>query len=160
MHKVANVVLRSASAGDAEFVYGVIEATMRDYVVAIWGHWNEAAVLEEAQAICRAGQAQIIQVDGAAVGMLLVERHATHIELEQLLVLPAHQNRGVGTLLVRGLMSEALHNKLPLRLRVLAPNPAKRFYEQLGFVVVDTTAERFFMEYCPRDCRPSRGPST
>lgn len=144
-----NVALRNASPNDAEFVLRVIETTMRGYVVAVWGLWNEAAVFEEAHAMCSDGKAQIIELDGAAIGVLLVERHTTHIELEQLFVLPAPQSRGVGTFLVRGLMKEAQQSKVPLRLRVLAPNPAKNFYEKLGFVVVDTTAEHFFMEYQP-----------
>jgi GNAT superfamily N-acetyltransferase len=145
-----NVDLRDASEGDAPFVVRVIETTMRGHVEAVWGRWNEARVYEEVKSWCSAGKAQIVQVDGAAAGVLRIERHATHIQLEELLILPAYQGRGVGALLMRGLMNEARQRNLPLRLRVLRPNPAKRFYEQLGFAVVETTAQHHFMEYPPQ----------
>jgi ribosomal protein S18 acetylase RimI-like enzyme len=44
-------------------------------------------------------------------------------------------------------MSEARDANKPLRLRVLGVNPAKRLYERLGFVVTETTNERYYMEY-------------
>jgi hypothetical protein len=38
---------------------------------------------------------------------------------------------------------------VPVRLRVLVVNPAKQFYERLGFVVVETTTERYLMHWKP-----------
>jgi ribosomal protein S18 acetylase RimI-like enzyme len=61
-------------------------------------------------------------------------------------ILPSHQNRGIGTRLVRELAREAKESGRPLRLRVLSVNPARRLYEREGFQVTSTTPERIFME--------------
>jgi hypothetical protein len=49
----------------------------------------------------------------------------------------------------KGWAVEAREANLPIRLRVLAVNPAKALYERLGFVVVEMTPERQFMEGAP-----------
>jgi ribosomal protein S18 acetylase RimI-like enzyme len=59
------------------------------------------------------------------------------------------QRRGLGAELLKRLFVEAKESHLPIRLRVLAVNPAKALYERLGFVVVERTPERYFMEWVP-----------
>jgi ribosomal protein S18 acetylase RimI-like enzyme len=88
----------------------------------------------------------IIQCRGEDVGAISVERHPDFIKLSQLVILPQHQNKGIGTSLVRELALEARQAGTPLRLRVLKNNPARRFYERLGFRVSSTTPERVYME--------------
>jgi ribosomal protein S18 acetylase RimI-like enzyme len=80
------------------------------------------------------------------VGVFVVERCQTHIQLEQIYLLPEYQQMGIGTALLNRLILEATQSKIPVRLRVMAVNPAKSFYERLGFVVTETTPEFFFME--------------
>ena len=67
----------------------------------------------------------------------------------QLYIEKEFQRRGLGTQLLKRLFVEGRESSLPIRLRVLAVNPAKRLYERLGFVVIETTAERLFMEWRP-----------
>jgi GNAT superfamily N-acetyltransferase len=135
-----------ATADDAEFVYRVVETTMRDYVVRTWGAFNEEVSRKAAAEKIAAKSYRVIQFDGEDVGALAVERFSTHIQLDQLFILPSHQNRGIGTELVRGLAREARESKMPLRLRVLAVNPARRLYEREGFRMTSTTPERVYME--------------
>jgi ribosomal protein S18 acetylase RimI-like enzyme len=71
------------------------------------------------------------------------------IQLVHLYIAKDYQRRGFGTQLLKKLFVEAREANLPICLRVLAVNPAKRLYERLGFVVVETTAERYFMEWHP-----------
>jgi GNAT superfamily N-acetyltransferase len=66
--------------------------------------------------------------------------------LTQMYLLPSHQNRGIGTSLIRKLALEAKESGRPLRLRVLSVNPARRLYEREGFRVTSVTPERVFME--------------
>ena len=82
--------------------------------------------------------------------MQLVDRPGTHIQLVQLYIAKEFQRCGFGTHLLNMLIVEARQLNLPIRLRVLALNQAKAFYERLGFVVVETTPERYFMEWIPR----------
>jgi ribosomal protein S18 acetylase RimI-like enzyme len=67
--------------------------------------------------------------------------------LEQIYLFPEYQRLGIGTALLKQLMEESDRTDVPVRLRVIAVNPAKRFYEGLGFVVTETKPEFFWMEY-------------
>ena len=116
--------LRQAAAADADFVYRVVEATMRHYVEQTWGSFSEE--------LSRKGMGELVAPD--------------HIELAQLFILPSHQNRGIGTSILRSIMQEARQAGKPVRLRLLAVNPARRLYEREGFRVSSTTPERIYME--------------
>ena len=46
-------------------------------------------------------------------------------------------------------VTEADRSHVPIRLRVMAINPAKRFYEQLDFIVTESVPDFFLMEKVP-----------
>jgi ribosomal protein S18 acetylase RimI-like enzyme len=138
--------LRQANAADAPLFYRVIDQTMRNFIVATWGRWDESRVQRESHEDSSSLNAQVIQVGNTAAGVLSVERGPTHIQLEQVYILPEYQRLGIGTALINGLITEAEQSKVPIRLRVLAVNPAKGFYERFGFVVTEATPEFFCME--------------
>lgn len=140
---------RPAMPEDVAFVVALLETTMRDHVLATWGHWDAPAIAEKACALCASSATQILEQDGQPIGLLAVERHPTHLQIEQLYLLPAFQRQGIGEALVRCVIHEASQRGLPVRLRVLAVNPARHFYERLGFVVVQSTRERLFLERAP-----------
>jgi ribosomal protein S18 acetylase RimI-like enzyme len=141
------IALAPASAADTDYLYHVAEATMRGYVEATWGEWHEdvarAAIVDD----IAHGRMFIVSTDEALVGLMSVRDEPTHIHLDKLYIAPNFQRRGIGTHLLRDLIRRATADAKPLRLRVLAVNPAKRLYERLGFVVIDQTPERYFMEY-------------
>ena len=144
-----SLALRRASEEDVDFAFQVLKETMRDYVVATWGTWREEESRREIAEQVSAGGTEIIELDHAPIGVQLVERPGTHIQLVQLYIEKEFQRRGLGTQLLKRLFVEGRESSLPIRLRVLAVNPAKRLYERLGFVVIETTAERLFMEWRP-----------
>jgi ribosomal protein S18 acetylase RimI-like enzyme len=144
-----SLTLRPANSDDAPLFYSVIDLTMREFILATWGRWDEARVQSESQVHSRSPNAQIIEVENIGIGVLLVARHPTHIELEQIYLLPEYQRLGIGTALINRLIAEAQESIVPLRLRVLVVNPAKQLYERLGFVVTETTPEFFYMEKTP-----------
>jgi len=143
------VTLRRARAEDGEFAFRVLKETMRDYAIATWGTWWEEESRRETLAQVRAGRSEVIELDGVPIGVQLVDRPGTHIQLEQLYIEKAFQRRGFGTHLLNQLFLEARASNLAIRLRVLAVNPAKALYARLGFVVVERTPERHFMEWVP-----------
>lgn len=144
---VGQVELRRASAGDADFVYSLVETTMRGYVEQTWNRWDEQGVRKFFREAMSRGSLQIVCECDVSIGALAVERHPTHLQLEELFLLPSHQNRGIGSHLVRRVIGEAKTERLPVRLRVLAVNPAVSFYKRLGFLVAAQTPERFLMEH-------------
>jgi ribosomal protein S18 acetylase RimI-like enzyme len=144
-----SLTLRRANAEDAEFAFGVLKETMREYVISTWGTWLEEESRRQTVEQVSAGRTEIIELNGVPVGIQSIERAGTHIQLEQLYLREAFQRRGLGTQLVKKLLEEARKSKLPIRLRVLVVNPAKKLYQRLGFVVVERTAVRYFMEWVP-----------
>jgi zinc D-Ala-D-Ala carboxypeptidase len=154
--------LRDASASDAEFIYRVIERTMRGYVEKTWGTFNEEGNRRHVAAAIAAREFALIQRDGEDVGALSVERRPEAVWLSQLFVLPEHQNKGIGSRIVRALIAEAADSRKPLRLRVLAVNPARQLYGRLGFRVFTATPGRIYMQRLPSgidapsdDCPPA-----
>lgn len=122
---------------------------MREYVVATWGAWPEAEVRARTSADAAAGRSQLIQLGPAAVGVVCIDRLPTHFDLDQLFILPEHQRRGIGRHVLRAILAEASAAFLPVRLRVLRVNPARRLYERHGFAITSESPERFYMERLP-----------
>ena len=122
---------------------------MQDYAVATWGTWWEEETRRETLEQVSSGGTEIIEHHRVSIGVQRVERPESHIQLEQLYILREFQRRGFGTELLERLFVEARASNLPIRLRVLAVNPARRLYERLGFIVVESTPERHFMEWMP-----------
>lgn len=141
------LTLKPATATDAEDLYALTEATMRSYVEATWGEWHQAVTRTAIAEDIAQGRAFLIWLDDVIVGMMSVRDQPTHIHLDRLYIAPGFQGRGIGTQLLHDLIRRAQSQGKPLRLRVLAVNPARRLYERLGFVVIDQTAERYFMEH-------------
>ena len=143
------VSLRPAIADDAEFAYRTTRDTMREYVLATWGAWNEEEVRQRSSENIAAGLTQIIELGHTAIGIHVVEREPDAIRLLQIFILPEYQRRGIGSHLIERLLAEARSARLPLRLRVLRVNPACALYQRMGFNVVEATPERYFMEHLP-----------
>jgi GNAT superfamily N-acetyltransferase len=141
-----DITLRQATTADAEFIYRLVEATMRSYVEQIWGSFSEEYNRKNIAETIAAKNYSIIEYQGEDVGAISVERHPDFIQLTQLFIAPSHQNKGIGTSLVRELVREARHSGKPVRLRVLRTNPARRLYEREGFHVSSMTPERVYME--------------
>jgi ribosomal protein S18 acetylase RimI-like enzyme len=141
--------LRQASTNDAPLFYSVIDQTMREFISTTWGTWNEDRVRRESHEDSRSPNAQVVLVDDTSVGVFVVERFLTHIQIEQIYLLPEYQRLGIGTALIKSLMFDAAQFKIPVRLRVMRVNPAKSFYERLGFIITEATPEFFFMEKDP-----------
>jgi ribosomal protein S18 acetylase RimI-like enzyme len=139
--------LTEAGASDAAYLYALVEQTMRGYVETTWGEWREADTRDTLSKAAAGGRYSLIHAGDQLVGAVCVQRHRTHVQLEQLYVAPEHQRRGIGSAIVRNVLAEAASLKLPVRLRVLAINPAHKLYERLGFVVTGTTPERLYMEH-------------
>jgi GNAT superfamily N-acetyltransferase len=138
--------LRPALAADAEFVIRVIETTMRAHIERTWGSFDADETRRRVLGNIEAGNCSIIRWKNQDIGVFTIAREPTEIKLEQIFILPPFQRKGLGTGLIRVLAAEAKAAGKPLRLRVLAVNPARELYEREGFAVTQTTPERIYME--------------
>ena len=90
----------------------------------------------------------VILVDDRPAGRIWIGRDAHEIHLLDIAVLPEFQNRGVGRALLRSLIDEAKHSGKALRHMVFVMNnDAHRFYERLGFVVIEEMGAYKHMEW-------------
>lgn len=142
-------MLRSATSADAGLFYRVTRETMHEHIVATWGAWDEERVQRESREDSASPHAQVVLVDGEEAGLLFVERDAAQLTVQQIYLLPRFQRRGIGRRLMLGLIDEAGRAAVPLRLRVLRVNPARQFYEKLGFVVTASGPDFMSMERLP-----------
>ena len=140
--------LRPATSDDAKFVYRLLRATMRDYVDQTWG-WDEEWQHAYFHMRFDPAKNQIVVLDDQDVGVISVERREDVAHLGRLYILPAYQGQGIGTQLLTDLMTGAFREGLPVTLRVLKVNPAKRLYERLGFVVIEEAEAHYIMKAMP-----------
>lgn len=91
---------------------------------------------------------QLIVIDGEPAGRIWVGEDEEEIRLLDIALLPQFQKRGAGTVLLRDLMKEADAAGKRLRHMVFVLNDnAHRFYERLGFVVIEDVGAYKHMEY-------------
>jgi GNAT superfamily N-acetyltransferase len=143
------ISLRIANRADGEFAYEVVCRAIRPYVEQTFGVWQEAQVRNMLANNIGAGVTKIVSVEVKPVGILSAKELEDHIQLEQLFLLPEHQGKGIGTDLVREILLRAKQLEVPVRLRVLRVNPAKRLYERMGFFVTAEEPARFYMQSAP-----------
>jgi len=90
----------------------------------------------------------VIEIDGQPAGRIWIGRSTDQIRLLDIALLPEFQNRGAGTLLVNSLIHEANISGKRLRHMVFVLNDnADRFYERLGFVVIEELGGYKHMEW-------------
>jgi ribosomal protein S18 acetylase RimI-like enzyme len=129
----ASVMFRRATAQDSEFAYQVKKTTLAEYVRQVWG-WDEDKQRRLHQRRFASQDFQVIAVSGADVGVLALSREPDCLKVNQLLVLPEYQGKGIGTACMKHVLQEAAGRRLPIRLQVLKANRrAVEFYRRLGF---------------------------
>ena len=139
--------LRPAAEADIEFAFSVLRASMRSYVEATWGSWDEPWQYQRFRESFVPVAHQIIEESGRPVGCLSVEEHRDHAVLARLFLLPEAQGYGIGTRLTQTVCESAHRRGLPVVLSVLKVNSAaRRLYERLGFTVVSENETHFRME--------------
>jgi hypothetical protein len=98
------LTIHRSTIDDAPLFYDVIEQTMRDFIIATWGRWNEDRVRQESLEDSVSPHVRVVQVGGIGVGVSIVERLPTHI----------HQKLGIS--IQRNLLILVLLPLLPLNI--------------------------------------------
>jgi ribosomal protein S18 acetylase RimI-like enzyme len=142
--------LRPASAVDHSFLRELHHRAYREVVTRQFGSWDERAQDEWFEISLRDADVFVVELDGAPVGALARKRDRDCFHLVELQILPEHQNQGLGSALLRELLTEARSAALPVRLRVLHENHrARHLYERHRFVVTTTAGAHYLMEWKP-----------
>jgi len=133
-----NLVLREANPDDENLLFEVYASTRMEELAGLgWDEQQKQAFIKM-QFLARERtyprvDNRIIVWNSRPVGRILVERNEKEILLRDIALLTAYRNCGIGSRLIRDLITEAGVAGKPLRLHVLATSPAVRLYERLGF---------------------------
>ncbi len=153
-----NVALRPVEPGDEVFLYRVYASTREAELAQTgWDETQKAAFLRmqfDAQSSYyeehyRGAEFSVILFDGTPVGRLYVARWREEIRIVDIALLPEPRGMGIGTRLLRGLVSESETSGKPLSIYVERFNPALRFYERLGFRVAADKGVYLLMKRSP-----------
>jgi ribosomal protein S18 acetylase RimI-like enzyme len=159
--QTAEMSLRPRTGSDQSFLFALY-TDARDDAWSFGWSWDEVRQFLDMQFRAReysfgishpAAQSDIVEVDGRAVGRLLVDRRPHEIQLVDVALLSEHRGMGIGTRLITGLIEEAVLAERPICLQVQRDSRALDLYERLGFVgvtesgAVDPSAMYITMEY-------------
>jgi GNAT superfamily N-acetyltransferase len=149
--------LRPVVPDDDEFLLSVYASTRAEELAQVpWSdeqkkefvRWQSSLQRQDYEAKFPHTQYDVILVDDQPAGRIWISRDDEQIRLLDIALLDEFQNRGVGTVLLRRLIDEAARAKKPLRHMVFILNTnARRFYERLGFVVIEELGAYLQMEW-------------
>ena len=125
-------------------MWQVHNAALKDYVTETWG-WNEEQQRFLFKQNFENERAKIIVFEGKDAGFLDVSEKETETVLISIRLLPAFQNKGIGTKIIQDILDESHRKNKTVRLQVLKINPAKTLYNRLGFKVFAETETHFLM---------------
>ena len=150
--------LRTAEDSDLEFLRGVYRGTRWD-ALEITG-WSEEqklafvnAQFDTQNAYYRAHytDAEFLVVLEASrrVGRLYLHRSSQELRVMDIALLPEHRRRGIGAKLMHAILESARASKQRVSLHVELHNPARQWYERLGFRVLEERGIYLFMTRLP-----------
>jgi ribosomal protein S18 acetylase RimI-like enzyme len=129
-----DVELRPATGGDREFCFRLHEAAMREYVSAIWG-WDDAVQRAYFDKGWDPTITRIVMRHGQDIGILKLEEQVGVTYIALIEIHPNFQGGGIGGLLVREIVADAMRCGRAVELDVLNVNTrAYGLYRRLGFV--------------------------
>ncbi len=147
LRRMLEIELRQAKVADTKFLWDVFRVSMKDYITQTRGEWNEQREESQFRHQLDLSAAQVIRSNDLEVGFIMAPIKDGARWVHTICIVPEHQNRGIGTEVIRSVIAEAQTRKMPLYLSVLKVNPARRLYERLGFVVIEETKHHFRMKF-------------
>jgi ribosomal protein S18 acetylase RimI-like enzyme len=129
--------LRPACLDDYAFALKLYVEAIRPLAGA-WIEWIEADQKAQFANLWRPDDTKIITLKGEDIGWVEFRWTGDELFLKQLYITPKHQRQGTGSQIIR-LLNEQATTAKSMALFVLKDNPAYRFYERHGFVVVRET---------------------
>ena len=126
--------LRSATGADHPFLQSLNREAYEELVTRQYGSWDDEFQRARFGKKLQSVQFRIVLLGNQPVGAVSSTEHDDHILLNELLILPEFQNRGIGS---RVLVGELRHADLlgkPIRLHTLQLNRAQGLYKRHGFI--------------------------
>ena len=142
-----HITKRPALADDVEFARSVHHRAYRGIVVRQYGPWNEEAQDEFFVAAWSSSTHEIILCDDVRCGYMFVEDGDEDIHVRELVIAPDFQGKGIGTHILRNIISQAMARGVLVRLRTHQLNRAVNLYRRLVFRECGQTDSHILMEW-------------
>lgn len=141
-----NITFSPCQPEDSHALWPGHRAAFMPVIQAQFGGWNEHEQFAAFQRRMAKGGFVHVLVNAQRAGAMRVVWAANPVELADIWLEPAWQNRRIGRHVVQWVVNEALQRGRQVRLAVLFANPALRLYTRLGFLVVGKTAHQYLMQ--------------
>ena len=146
-----NYALRPSVREDSEFLFRLYGTTRPEISALGWSAEQQEAFLHmqfNAQqnwygTTYPDADHQIIEVEGKAVGRIMIASSPETNLLVDISLLPEFRHAGIGTALIEALIEKSRMEGRRVRLQVLKTNPAQELYRRLGFV--QTAEEQMYV---------------
>ncbi|MBD0369755.1 MAG: GNAT family N-acetyltransferase [Pyrinomonadaceae bacterium] len=154
----APVTLRPATDEDEPFLFAVYASTRAEEMAVVpWDDAQKEAFLKmqftaqqtHYRNFYTGTSHDIILLGEQAVGRLYVSRGESEIRILDITILPEYRSKGIGTPLIKELMTEAEREAKSLTIHVESYNPSLRLFERLGFSKIADEGIYHLMERRP-----------
>jgi GNAT superfamily N-acetyltransferase len=145
--------LSATSIDDAEQLVAIRIAAMQESLLRI-GRFDPARARDRFLSGFRPEQCWFIHVGDQAAGFLSLDLEGDPLLLQHLYLLPAFQNQGLGSMLMKMICAEADRRALPIKVGALRESDSNRFYLHHQF---EQVSEEEWDIYYIRTPRPATG---
>lgn len=135
---------RKASESDLDFLLDLRMKTMNEHYANSSLPTDRESTLQ--RVLYQFEKANIILFNNEPIGLLKIDRSKDKIEVLQLQVEPSQQGKGLGKMILKEIIEEALSSHKSVVLSVLKTNKAQNLYSSLGFVIIDENEHSYIME--------------
>jgi ribosomal protein S18 acetylase RimI-like enzyme len=152
----APLKLRVAEATDLEFLQAVYTSTRwEELSVTGWDDAGKHAFLDmqfraqdtHYRAHYPKAQFLILLHDNTAIGRLYLDERPEELRVMDIALLTEHRSRGLGRAMMGAILERASRAGQIVTLHVEHQNPARAWYERLGFRAVEDRGVYLFMEW-------------
>ena len=151
--------LRPVSSDDEAFLIEVYASTRAEEVAGLPWDANQrdsfmrmqfAAQQQDYQRRFPDSDHRLLLLDGRRAGRVYLARTENEIRILDIALAPEHRNKGIGTRIIKDLLTEASQSRKPVRVYVEQFNPALALFERLGFSRAEDIGTHFLLEWRER----------
>jgi GNAT superfamily N-acetyltransferase len=141
-------VLLPAQEQDFEFALAAKKDALGPHIVAKWG-WDED--LQRRTHIERWAQKpwQLILLDEQPIGTISIDWRPSHLQFGEFYILSSYRGRGIGSAILKDVLSVADTRAMETRLEYIKWNPVASLYLRHGFRVTSESENHYFATRSP-----------
>lgn len=138
-----HIKYRKATEDDVALTYSIKRRSTKHLIEKIWG-WEDNFQIDYYRKNFAPGKTQIIIHDNSEIGFFVINEDPDKVFIENILIDPAFQGKGIGTKVLADIIIGAANKKIELQVFKINVR-AKQLYERLGFETYEQTILHYKM---------------